>query len=263
MVIIFIIIIVVIMYVNHQNTDKTVDEPKEEKRTGEENYKKRLNLYKNAIEQNRYHSIRKLERDYHIPAYTVFLDLKKLQEEGYFHNIKLDYDKDEIIYLDEVQPNNAKQKHNDIPKQQQAKSKQMPSYTKLNNSDARNSQKPKEEKIPAVQKEQKVVPVSESENVVAHMEDAVQQENTIPFYTKDSKQMETSPEYQADYGNGEVEYKYTAEYPDTSHIWDDLNTELFPDTHDMILCPSCGTENIIVRDATGKCYCFYCQEELS
>ena len=50
MVIIFIIIIVVIMYVNHQNTDKTVDEPKEEKRTGEENYKKRLNLYKNAIE---------------------------------------------------------------------------------------------------------------------------------------------------------------------------------------------------------------------
>lgn len=192
MVIIFIIMIVAIMYVNHQNTDKTVDEPKEEKKTGEENYKKRLNLYKNAIEQNRYHSIRKLERDYHIPAYTVFLDLKKLQEEGYFHNIKLDYDKDEIIYLDEVQ-----------------------------------------------------------------------QENTIPFYTKDSKQMETSPEYQADYGNGEVEYNYIAEYPDTSHIWDDLNTELFPDTHDMILCPSCGTENIIVRDATGKCYCFYCQEELS
>lgn len=104
---------------------------------------------------------------------------------------------------------------------------------------------------------------TKSKNVVAHMEDVVQQENTIPFYTKDSIQVETSPENQADYGNGKAEYNYIAEYPDTSHIWDDLNTELFPDTHDMILCPSCGTENIIVRDATGKCYCFYCQEELS
>lgn len=32
----------------------------------------------------------------------------------------------------------------------------------------------------------------------------------------------------------------------STHIWDDLNTELFSNTHGMKFCPSCGTENIIV-----------------
>lgn len=208
--------IAVAMYANYQDKYKTEDKPDEEKKTGGDTYKNRLNLYKNAIEQNRYHSISKLAKDYHIPEYTILQDLKKFQEEGYFQNIKIDYNKKEITYLDEAQSMNSKKKYN-----------------------------------------------TKSKNVVAHMEDVVQQENTIPFYTKDSIQVETSPENQADYGNGKAEYNYIAEYPDTSHIWDDLNTELFPDTHDMKLCPSCGTENIIIRDATGKCYCFYCQEELS
>ena len=44
----------VIIYASRQNTHKTVDESKEGNKTGEENCKKRLNLYKNAIEQNRY-----------------------------------------------------------------------------------------------------------------------------------------------------------------------------------------------------------------
>lgn len=146
-------------------------------------------------------------------------------------------DKDNITYLDESKPVNMKSANTNT------NTKPVNVSGKSANAKQNSKQKSNDVAVPAEKK--------------------VQQENTIPSYTEQSIQTESTPEYQADYGKGDVEYNYVAEYPDTSHIWDDLNPELFPNTHDMKLCPSCGTENIIVRDSSGKCHCFYCQAELS
>ena len=66
----------------------------------------------------------------------------------------------------------------------------------------------------------------------------------------------TVEEYHVDYGGEAIEY------PDISHIWDNLNPNLFSEEDNMITCKKCGTKNIVIRSKEGICNCYFCQEEL-
>lgn len=256
MFIFIVIIIAIIIYASKSVSSTTENTSKNNSYTKpqENSYKPRTHIYQNAIEQNRYHSISKLSYDYHIPSNIVMRDLKQMQQDGYFANIKVEYSHDEIVYFDEsshVRQETAKAEN--IQKQQSTQGAQTAAYAKLH----RNTQTakpvvnevdsasqtadqavtPRKQTKPAPKKEKKTAPVTQS-------------------------QVEDLPAYQANYGDGKTEYNFVAEYPDLTHIWDDINPDIIPSQKGTIICPKCKTENIIVRDTNGRCNCYYCQEAL-
>lgn len=226
----------------------------------EVSYQQRMNLYQNAIEQNRYHSITKLARDYHLPAHLIMNDLKQMQADGFLRNIKVEYNHDEIVYLDEANRKVRQKKENEqnaLPVKnthegQNTNSTKSKAYTETKtkvqqnagSSNSQDGQQVKNRKVTANRKRN-----SGKQKVEVGIRDGI---------TVDGAQ----EEYQADYSLSQAEYNYIAEYPDTNHIWDDLNPELFPKNDEMRVCPKCGTHNIIVRNSQGKCNCYFCQEEL-
>lgn len=259
-----IIIAIIIIVVANQNKKSSGGQgignaAKQNTYPNEVSYGQRMNLYQNAIEQNRYHSITKLARDYHLPAHLVMKDLKQMQADGFLMNIRVEYNHDEIVYLDE-ESRKVKKKENEqntmsekeIYDVQSAYRAQSTAYTKTRtkvqqnagSSNSQDSQKVKDRNVTANRKMD-----SGKQKIDVNVCDGI---------TVNGAQ----EEYQADYSMSRVEYNYIAEYPDTSHIWDGLNSELFPKNDQMLVCPKCSTENIIVRNSQGKCNCYYCHEEL-
>lgn len=266
--IVMLIIIGIFIWMTYQHNAKGKN-PGNSSQAASQNYKKRLSMYKNAIEQNRYHSISKIALDYHLPAHIIIQDILKLQEEGYLQNVKVTYNHDEITYLDEE--NQVRKKLDAAKEQQISVSRQTKAYADTRKVSPVNVQNKGPEKkvvqtakpITAEKKQQEKHAKSDDKIETIHVEVAQGVQSppaagVAPRY----EEPQTEYMYEADYSVEEPEYNYVAEYPDVSGLWDDVHIELFPESNDMMCCDKCGTENIIVRDSQGKCSCYYCQEEL-
>lgn len=257
-----IIIIAIIVYVSKttsstsSNTNRS-DSSSSRSDSNEVSYRSRLPMYQNAIEQNRYHSISKIAHDYHLPAHLVLKDIVSLQKEGYFANIEVEYNKDEIMYFDVIKRERADNASVvEVQRKQQIQSGQSAAYAKTH----RNRQ-------PEVTEVDNKIPVTKkTEYKVKEEKQDRRMHQAAQVYRKQTpdtgKLTEDLPEYMADYGDGEVNYNFIAEYPDLSHIWDDINfeIELNQQQKGTFTCPKCNTENILVRDASGHYNCYYCQE---
>lgn len=303
MLLLFIVAIIIVIVANQNKKNSggqgVGNTAKQNTYSNEVSYGQRRNLYQDAIEKNRYHSITKLARDYHLPVHLVMQDIKQLQEDGFLMDIKVEYNQDEIVYLDEesrkMRNKEIKQDASsvkDVFEEQSAYRGRSAAYAKTRTKVQQYGGNFNSQEIPKERKAEQTydgknasansqVRVSEAyernvkKNSVSENQKARQVKNKNMTAERNSGNQKfevnisdgitvggAQEEYQADYSMSEAKYNYIAEYPDTSHIWDELNSNLFPKNPDMLICPKCGTENIIVRNTQGKCNCYYCQGEL-